>query len=81
MYIEWLFSQKEVPLLGVLFQTRTGVSGVHGVNVMSAVASDRRIDLECVETQTRPGLRFVEEIQVKSVYATEEHVFKVRIVS
>ena len=45
---------------------------------MSAVESDHRIDLECVETQTRPGRRFVEEIQVKSVSATKEHVSKVR---
>ena len=48
---------------------------------MSAVESDHRIDLECVEMQTRPGLRFVEEIQVKSVSATREHVLKVRLVS
>ena len=46
---------------------------------MPAVEADHRIDLVCVETQTRPGLRFVEEIQVKSVSATKEYVFKVRL--
>ena len=45
---------------------------------MSAVESDHRIDLECVETQTQPGRRFVEEIQVKSVSATKELVSEVR---
>ena len=59
---------------GFLFQILVGVSGVHGVNAMSAVESDHRIDLEPVGHQ---DLNFVVAFQVKCVLATKDCVLKV----